>query len=104
MSENKETAKVTKEQIAEWKKEFGKIYKYKTKDGKECYLKCPTRKIIAAANVYAGNDIILQRDTVSKNCFLGGDNSIVNEDKYLYDLSNHLDSMIDMVEGELKEV
>lgn len=96
--------KPTKEQIAAWKRDLGTIYHYKSADGKQCYFRRPTRRIIAAATVTAGNDNLLQKELVIKNCFLGGDPELTTEDKYLFALDEHIASTIEIVEGTLKEV
>lgn len=94
----------TKEQIAKWKKDFGTVFCYTSADGKKCYLRRPNRKIIAAASVMAGTDNMMQKELVIKNCFLGGDESLMNEDKYFYAFAQHIESIIEVVDGELKEV
>lgn len=94
---------VTEEQIARWKRDYGSVFTYEA-DGKLCYLRRPNRKIIAAASVTAGGDTLLQKELVIRNCFLGGDTSLMAEDKYFWMFSAKIESLIEVVEGELKEV
>lgn len=94
---------VTDEQIAKWKRDYGSVFVYEA-DGKRCYLRRPNRKIIAAASVSACGDTLLQKELVIRNCFLGGDTSLVAEDKYFWAFSAQIESLIEVVEGELKEV
>lgn len=100
--------KPTKEQIAGWKKEHGDIFHYKSKDGKECYFRRPSRSVLAASAVVAGNDNFAQKQFMINNCFLGGNpelNSVSPEnDKYFFGLVQHIESLIEVVEGELKKV
>ncbi len=49
--------KGTKEQIREWKMKHKNVYKLSF-NGKECFLKKPTRQIISAAEVTAGENSI----------------------------------------------
>ena len=46
---------VTKEQIQEWKKKHGKVFKISC-DGKSCYLKPPSRKTLGYASVASKDD------------------------------------------------
>lgn len=97
-------SEVTSSQIEEWKQKYGKIFCYKATDGKMCYFRSPNRRIVAAATVAAGDDGMLQKELVLKNCFLGGDRALLDEDKYFFVLHNYVGGLIDVVEGELKEV
>lgn len=95
---------VTAAQIEDWKRKHGKVFIYEATDGKKCYLRQPNRRIISAAAVTAGNDSLLQKELVIKNCFLGGDRELLDEDKYFYVMAGQIEGLIEVVEGQLKEV
>ena len=103
-TENTEATKVTAEQIAQWKQKHGKVHCYTTADKKEAYFSTPSRRIIGAATVLAGSDHLKQKEIILTKCFLGGDAEVMNEDKYFYGLGDTVDSMIETITGELKEV
>lgn len=96
-------SEVTSEQIAEWKKQYGKVFTYKSKDGKKCHFRRPDRRIMAAATVNASGDGYLQRELILKNCFLGGDIDLIDQDKYFFASQHLVEELLEIVEGELKE-
>lgn len=96
-------SEVTPAQIEDWKQKYGKVFTYESTDGKTCYLRQPTRRIIAAATVNAGSDQFLQNELVLKNCFLGGDRDLLDQDKYFFFIQQKVSDLIDVVEGTLKE-
>lgn len=95
---------ITAEQIAEWKKRYGKVYRYEAADGMTCFLRRPTRAEFSAANVIAGADAIKAKEILLRNCWLDGDMEIQNDDAHFYGIGAWLDDLIGMVAGELKEV
>lgn len=97
-------SEVTPAQIEDWKQKYGKVFEYESADGKRCYLRQPNRRIISASSVNAGVDNLLQKELVIKNCFLGGDRTLIDEDKHFYTMANKIEIMIEVVEGTLKEV
>lgn len=104
MTKEKEPAGVvTAQQIEKWKAQYGRIYTY-TADGKVGYLRAPDRRIIASAAVLAGPDNLKQKEMVIANCWLGGDADLKDRDNYFFGLSNVVDGIIDVVQGELKEL
>ena len=103
-TENTEVTKVTAEQIAQWKRDHGKVHCYTTADGKKAYFSTPSRRVIGAATVLAGSDHLKQKEIILGKCFLGGNAEIMNEDKYFYGLADMVEAMVERVTGELKEV
>lgn len=93
---------VTEEMIAAWKKKYGEVY-IVSSEGKTAYLRRPDRSIIGAASVLGGLDNIKQKEVMIRNCWLGGDEDILNEDKYFFGLSGQVDAMIEVAEVELKK-
>lgn len=96
------SAEITPAQIAAWKKEHGRVYVFES-EGKKCYLRKPTRAIIAGAHVLGGNDGLKINETMIKSCWLGGDTELKDDDKYFLSLAGQLGIMIEVAEGELKE-
>ncbi|MBN1250687.1 MAG: hypothetical protein JXA16_01030 [Bacteroidales bacterium] len=97
-------AKVTKEQIAEWKRKHGDVFKYTTEDGKICYLKRPDRKILAYAKSVAGSDPMKFNELLLENCFIEGDDAIKIKDKYFIGISSKLEELIEVTVGELEKL
>lgn len=94
---------IAPEQIAAWKREFGKVYVVEA-DGKKGYLRRPTRKIISAATVIGGNDALRSKEVLIENCWLGGDAELKSEDRYFIALAGRIDEIIEVAQVELKEV
>lgn len=95
---------ITPDQVGAWKKKHGKVFRYEAVDGKACYLRRPTRMEFSAANVIGGADAIKAKEILLRNCWLGGDMEIQNDDQYFYGVGAWMDDLIGMVVGELKEV
>jgi len=94
---------VSKTQIEDWKKKYGKVYKVEV-DGKEAYLRTPDRRILAMVAAMAGNDGIKYNEAILKNCWLAGDEEIQTNDSLFLGVSAKLPDLIDIKEAELKEV
>lgn len=93
---------VTPEMIEGWKQQYGAVFKYTAEDGKTAYFRQPDRKILGmsttAPDSVAGNEII------ARNCFLGGDECIINEDTYFYGLSPHLQQYVNATSGKSEKL
>ncbi len=100
---SKKITEVTPEVIKGWKEKYSGVFIYKAKDGKIAYFRSPERSEIEAANSLSAKP--LQSNAVlAKATFLGGDEDIINIDKYFFGLGNHLAGIIKKVEGELTEL
>jgi hypothetical protein len=97
-------AEITDEIISKWKSEHAKVVRYKTEDGKTAYFKNPDLTTVDAASALANSNPMKSNLLLAKACFLGGDQEIITEDKYLFGLGNHLKALIVKVEGELSEL
>lgn len=93
---------VTPEQIADWKRKYGEVY-IATSEGRTAYLRRPDRKIISAAAVLGGADNLKQKEVLIRNCWLGGDEEMLTEDKYFLGLSTQIDALIEVAQVELKK-
>lgn len=108
MAQNKTTAheaatEATPAMIAGWKNKYGEVYVVSS-EGKTAYLRRPDRKIISAAAVLGGSDNLKQKEVLIRNCWLGGDEALLEEDKYFLGLSTQVDAIIEVAQVELKKV
>ncbi|MDR0582258.1 MAG: hypothetical protein LBG31_04760 [Prevotellaceae bacterium] len=93
----------TKEQIAKWKEEHGKLYCIKV-DDKVCYLKKPTRKTMGYAMVAGKTNPIKFNEVLLKDCWLGGDEVIKTDDELFFSVSSKFGELVDTKEAELVEL
>lgn len=91
-------------EIAKLKAKHGKIFSYTTEDGKIAYFRKPNRNDIAAAAVFASGDQLGYRGTLAESCFVAGDRAILEADKYFLAIQQKVEQMIEIVDGELKEL
>lgn len=95
--------KATKEQIEGWKKQHGSVYEISTKDA-VCYIRSPQRKDLSHATTVAGNDPFKFNEVIMKDCWLFGDDSMINDiDKFL-GVSEQLGDIIEKAETKLKKL
>lgn len=97
-----EKTEITAEQVAQWKKEHGKVF-VASADGHKAYYRKPTRKDLSYAMTLQ-NQPLDMTETLLKNCFLGGD-AIMHEDTdYLLSCSGDLvERMISIKNVEVGE-
>lgn len=96
--------KTTKEQIAEWKEKYGKIYQLTAEDGSTCVIRKPDRKVLSHATAIAGNDPIKFNEIVLNDCWLGGDEDMREDDAKFMAISGQLGGIIEIAEVELKKL
>jgi len=97
-------SEITDEIIAGWKS-TNTVFKWKATDGKVGYFKNPGIAEIEASSALATTGKPIQSNKVlAKACFLGGDECIIEEEKYLFGLGKKLQQLIVSVEGELEEL
>ncbi len=97
-------AKVTKEQIAIWKKQYGGVYKYTTSDKKECYLKRAGLDILDACRTISGGSSIKFDTALVENCWLAGDEELKTVDAYRMGLYEWIGGLIKKIDGQLEEL
>jgi len=95
--------KVSKEQIAAWKKKYGSVFRIRVED-KEAYLRPPTRRDISYATTAGQSDPIAFNEMILKNCWLGGDEEIMNDDAYFLAASSQLDKLIEIKTATLEKL
>lgn len=97
--------KVTQAQIDAWKAKYPQgIFKLSFEDGKELYLRKPDRKTMSYAMTKLQTDPLGYSETILKNCSIGGDKEIVNEDSYFFSASTQLEQMMEMKVAALKKL
>lgn len=96
-------AEVTKEQIQEWKQKHGKVFKISC-DGKDCYLKTPSRKTLGYASAAGKDDPLKFNEVILRDCWLGGDEEIRKDDVLFLSVGSQLPNIIQTKEAELEEL
>lgn len=94
------TPEITQEQIDEWKKQYGDVFKITVED-KQCFLKKPGRKTLSFASSAASKDPIKFNEILLNGCWLGGDEDIKTNDTYFLGASAKLSELIEVKEAEL---
>lgn len=97
----KDQKEITQEQIEAWKKEHGEVKKLTVGDA-VAYLKKPNRQTMSAATVVGQNDPMKFNEILLKNCWLGGDKRIQDEDDYFLGASAVLAELVTFKAAELK--
>ena len=109
--EKKNTApligEVSKEQIEEWKKKFGKVF-FINVGGHVCYVKKPTRQILGyAGSVSMVNKVmnaLKYNETILLNCWLGGSDEIKQRDDLVLGAGAHMMELVEIADSELGEL
>lgn len=94
---------VSKQQIAEWKKQHGDVFLIEV-DGKAAYLRSPDRKTLSAAMTLGQKDPIKFNETIINNCWLGGDEEIRTDDSYFLAAGGQIDKIIEVREASVKKL
>lgn len=97
-------SKVTKEQIAEWKKTYGEIYEIPFEDGKVCYLAKPNRKQTSLILAKGANNPLGGVDVLLANCWLAGDEVIKTDAGYHIGLAAKIDQIVGTKLAEVKNL
>lgn len=101
---NTENEELTIEQkIETWKQKHKTIFAYEV-EGKTVYLKQPDRKTLSAATIGSKGDPIKYNEIVLKNCWLGDNIEMLEDDSIFYGLSQKIDEITNAKIGELKKL
>jgi hypothetical protein len=92
---------VTPEQIQEWKDKHLCVYLFEVGE-KKGYFRMPTLREVEAAGEQKTS--VKYAQTMAKSCFLGGDDALVNEDRYFIPLMPKLDRLTKEFEVEVKKL
>ena len=95
--------KPSKAQIAEWKKQHGCVYRISV-DGRECYLKAPSRKTLGYASVAAKENPLKFNEVILRDCWIAGDEEIKTDDTLFLSVGKHLENLIEVREAELEKL
>lgn len=104
------TNQPNKEQIAQWKTQFGKVFKIEVTLNddpntlKIGYYKKPDRKILSAAMRFGNNDPMKFNETLATNCWLAGDEELKTNDDYFIAASTKFGELIQVGEASIKEL
>jgi len=97
------TEKSIEEEIAEWKKKHGDIFKLQVED-KVCYLRTPDRKTMSYAASVATKDPLKFNEILLNNCWLGGDEEIRTQDSLFLAASSKIAEIIQIKEASLEKL
>ncbi len=108
MSKNTETkgqvTGPTQEQIEAWKREHGDIFKLDVEGGYTCYLKKPTRRIYSMALSQGQKSPMRFNEIIINNCWVGGDETIRDQDDLFYAACGQIDVLIPEVAADIKKL
>lgn len=93
---------ITEEQIAQWKKKHGDVFKI-TVGGKEAYLHKPDRKTLGYASQYKDNPIRMA-EAILQNCWIDGDQEIKTDDELFLGACQKLGALVQIKEAELVKI
>ncbi len=95
--------KVSKEQIAQWKAQYGNVYRITVAD-KVAYLKSPDRKTMSYASSVIAKDPIKFNEILLKQCWIDGDAEIQTDDALFLGVSAQLAEIIEIAEAKLEKL
>lgn len=99
-------AEPTKEQIEQWKKDFGGVYRLEY-DDKRCWIRDPLNDINVmkrGMSAMQKGSISLFTETIINNCFLAGDEEIKSEEKYINGLEDDISEITEIPDAEVTKV
>jgi hypothetical protein len=92
----------TDEQIAAWKEQFGKVFKYEV-DNKVCYLRPVDRNTYSLAASKVATSPAKFNEIVIEKIWLGGDEEIRKNDEYYFGLIDFAEELMNKKKGSLGE-
>lgn len=96
--------KVTKEQIAAWKKEHGTVIEFTDPESKQkIYLRKPTRKEISFALTEAQHNPLGLVEVILDNCWLAGDDKLKQNDDFVLGVNSRIDEIVTIKMLEVKK-
>ncbi len=99
-----ESKKLTKEHIKSLKTLHGRLFVYRSDDGKYCILRVPTLMEIDACRAISGGSSIQFDMALVDNIWVEGDEEFKTVDKYRMGLFDWLGTVIIKVRGEMEEL
>ncbi|MDR1897526.1 MAG: hypothetical protein LBR10_12125 [Prevotellaceae bacterium] len=96
---------IDKEQIAQWKKEHGDVYRITDEDkSKACYLKQPSRKTMSYAATFAASNPVRSNEVLLEGMWLGGDEDFKTDDRLFFGITPKLQEIAKSAEVELEKL
>lgn len=92
----------TPEQIAQWKEQYGKVFKYEV-DDKICYLRPVDRTTYSVAASKITTSPAKFNEIVIDKIWLGGDEEIKTNDQYYFGLVDFVEELMAKKKGSLGE-
>ena len=93
--------KITKEQIAEWKKKHGEIFEISV-EGKSCVLHKPTRKDLSFAS--AVSDPVKMSEAMLNALWIVGDEELRTDDSLFMAVIQKMQMVLEVKEAEIKKL
>lgn len=93
----------TPDQIAEWKKQHGKVFEYKV-DDMVCYLKPVSRDLYSLASSKISTSPAKFTETIISGIWLGGCDTIKDDDRYYFGLVDYVEEFMAKKKGSLGEL
>lgn len=94
--------KITKEQIAGWKKKHGEVFQI-TVDGKSCVLRRPTRRDLSYVSTIK-EDKIQVLETLLNQLWVDGDKEIKEDDQLFFAVAQKMETILEIKEAEIKKL
>ncbi|MCY4418878.1 MAG: hypothetical protein OXB93_03415 [Cytophagales bacterium] len=98
----KDTTSSISDKIAVWKKQHGTVYEISV-EGKKGFFKAPDRAILGYAMSNQAQDPLSYHEIIARNCWLGGDELLLSEDKLFLSLCTRLGELVEIKEAALKK-
>ena len=97
---------ITKEKIAQLKKNHKDLWLYETEDKKyKAIFRPPTRTEFGIIqSVSLSESEMNGAVTFANTCFVFGDREVIDNDKYFHGLRSNIMEIIEVVDGELKKL
>ena len=93
----------TQEDIQTWKQKYGEVYEIEI-EGKRAYFRTPDRLTLGYAMQKGQQNPMVSLEIIAKNCFLGGDSILLEQDAYFLSLSKVLGDLMKIKEAKLKKL
>lgn len=94
--------KITKEQIAGWKKKHGEVFQI-TVDGKSCVLRRPTRRDLSYVSTIK-EDKLQVLETLLNQLWVDGDKEIKEDDQLFFAVAQKMETILEVKEAEIKKL
>ena len=91
-------------QFNDWKSQYGKVFGYVSTDGKTGVFRTPDMTILDLCSTIAKGSQVKYDQALIANCWLGGDEELKTETKYILGLKEWLADLIEVVNGEMVEL